>query len=871
MRPRRIIQGRNSSEGAQELGVQLVKDGGSFVALTGSYKDGAIVKAAGGFRWGGMADGKGRWIAQDRASARLLAQFAANDDVRAELEAQDKEQAAAPAEPAPLMRLERHGAEYRAIGGYEANPVIRAAGGFRWNPAARCWATKDMEAAAKLARFAEPALREELETTVAQARAAAEIAIEASRATDAEVEIPAPAGLAYLGYQKAGIAFALRQLALPDIAGVLIGDDMGLGKTIQGIGIVNARPDIRKVLILCPASLKLNWQREWRKWSVRPMTVELASPEHWPAADVVIVNYDIVHRLRDKIDAEEWDLLIADECHVLKTKGAIRTVSVMGGQRSTTAEERKAILPEATNRALEVLTPYRGAPAVYGPATPEGVRKAQDAILPKKIKMEPIRAAKRVWLTGTPILNRPVEMWTIIEACDPKGLGADFFDYAKRYCDAHRNSFGYWDFGGASNLDELQMKLRSRIMVRRLKADVLTELPAKRRQLIELAAEAAGAIVAAEKQAVEALREAIAKAEADMILAEAEGDAKAYKRAVERLKSAQTAAFTEMSKLRHQTAVKKIPYLIEHIREAVEASGKVIVFAHHADVLAALKKEFGEAAVVITGQTSIQDRQAAVDAFQADPKVTVFLGNIIAAGVGLTLTASSHVIFGELDWRPGMVTQAEDRAHRIGQKNSVLVQHIVFEGSIDAEMAKRIVAKQEVIDKALDVGAAELPAADDGGIDAVLAEMQAPALSAEERAARVEAAIAAAARPSRERTGGEGAEGAKPRWQIAEEEREKRWAALDGEAAEMTAEQIAAVQDGLRMMTASDTDMAMELNGVGFNKADSYAGHALAAKATLTPRQAAAARKMMKKYHKQLGIDLLAEMGVALREKGKAA
>jgi SWI/SNF-related matrix-associated actin-dependent regulator 1 of chromatin subfamily A len=802
--------------------VQLIKQGDSYIARTSNWKDGNVVKAAGNFRY----DGAGGWITRDLRAAKLLAEFAA-PELREELERAELPAA----EPKQLLTLERRGDTFLAIGSYDANPVIRAAGFTRWDPDTRAWTTRDLEVAAKLAQFAAPALREELEHAAAVRNAAAAVAIEGSRATDVAIEIPAPAGQAYLPFQSAGIAYALRQFALPGITGVLIGDDMGLGKTVQAIGIVNAREDIRRVLIICPASLKLNWALEWNKWTTRGMTVALATPDHLPSTDAVILNYDIVHRLRDQIDAVAWDLLIADEAHIMKEKKAQRTAAILGGNLLPTAEE----VAEGKKR---------------------GFKKAQI----KGREVKPIQARLRAFLTGTPILNRPIEMWNLVQACDPQGMGADFWNFAKRYCNAYKGDYG-WIMTGASNLDELQTKLRARMMVRRLKADVLSELPAKRRQLIEIAVNGAADVVAAERTAIERRQEAVARAESAMILAEANGDKSAYLKAVAALREARSFDFAEISKLRHATAVKKIPYCIEHIASAVESSGKVIVFAHHADVIAAIKKEFGNAAVAVTGQTKIADRQDAVLAFQNDPSVTVFIGNILAAGVGLTLTASAHVIFCELDWRPGIVTQAEDRAHRIGQENSVLVQHLVFEESLDATMAKMIVDKQEVIDKALDVDGAKLPTeTDTSEINALIAGIQSAADTDEDRAARVAAAAAAAAaEPVRGQRHGQTE--ATPRWKQAEEERERRWAALDGEAALMTQAQIEATHKGLQLLAEVDTDRASKANGIGFNKGDSYAGNDLARRPELTPRQAAAARKMLRKYHGQIGEALVAEMG----------
>jgi SWI/SNF-related matrix-associated actin-dependent regulator 1 of chromatin subfamily A len=664
------------------------------------------------------------------------------------------------------MELIQQGDRYIAVCSFEEREIAKAAG-FRWDPAAKQWWTSREERAAKLARFAAPDLRIALMEGQEAQQQHAEATKAASWATDAAVDLPVPDGLAYLPYQRAGIAFAL---ARPN---VLIGDEMGLGKTIQAIGISNADPTIKKVLIVCPASLKLNWAREWQKWMTRKMYVGIARGPEFPRhMDVAIINYEILQRHRKTIDAIAWDLLIVDESHRIKNAKTQCTKAVVGGGK-------------------------RGADRV-----------------------EPIRARRRVMLTGTPILNRPNELWTVVHSLDPQGLGADFWAFHKRYCAAYRGQYG-WDMSGASHLDELQDRLRGGVMIRRLKADVLTDLPAKRRQIIELDANSDSGIVAAERQAYEAIQEQTARLRADIALADAAGDDRAYQAAVAKLKAVQSVAFAQMSKLRHDTAVAKVPQGIEHLTDAIEASGKVVAFAWHQDVIAELAKEFGKACVVITGQTDMKARQAAVDRFQTDPTCTLFLGNILAAGVGLTLTAASHVVFLELDWRPGIISQAEDRLHRIGQLESVLVQHLVFDGSLDAVMAKKIVAKQAIIDKALDV--ASEGEDDDDEIDPV------------------ELAIAAAAERQ-----------AEPR-QEAPAEAPRRQAAPE---IRLTTDQIAAVQSALRMLSAMDGDRASTLNNAGFNRMDTHIGHELAQLRTMTAKQAALGHRIAIKYRRQLGDDL---------------
>jgi SWI/SNF-related matrix-associated actin-dependent regulator 1 of chromatin subfamily A len=495
-----------------------------------------------------------------------------------------------------MASLQHDGRRYVWSGTY-AERLLPKEAGFRWDPDAKLWYTTDHRKAESLINY--------MAASALNARAAWKETLQASRATDSEIEIPAPEGLSYLPYQKAGIAYAASRKS------VLIGDEMGLGKTIQALGLINLDTAIQTILVVAPKSLLLNWQREAEKWLTR--TVELT-----------IINYDMVWKRAD-LTERTWDLVVYDESQYLKNPKAKRT-------RASLA----------------------------------------------------IPARRRVFLTGTPILNRPVELWPIVNAIDPEGLGRNFFGFAQRYCGAKQIRAGrkmVWDFTGASNLEELQDKMRQRFMVRRLKKDVLTELPAKRRQIIPLEANGASGILKAEKKLIEQL---------------------GFEEAARALEG-QSAAFTEMAKLRHDLGVAKVGKAVEHIIDMLDGADKVIVFAHHHDVIDILKaglEQFG--CVTITGQTKDTDRQAAVDRFQTDPGCRVFVGNIKAAGVGLTLTAASTVVFVEQDWTPGWMAQAEDRAHRIGQTESVLVQYLVFDGSMDAVLAQTLVSKADISDRALD-------------------------------------------------------------------------------------------------------------------------------------------------------------------------
>lgn len=348
-------------------------------------------------------------------------------------------------------------------------------------------------------------------------------------------------------------------------------------------------------------------------------------------ADTAIVGYDELVRHPDRAEGR-WDLIIYDEAHYMKNLEAKRTRVGLG-----------------------------------------------------------IPAGRRLFLSGTPVVNKPIELYPLLRAIDPKAWGS-IHDYGKAYCGARPmkiNGRLVWQYDGACNLKELQGRLRSTCMVRRLKKDVLKDLPPKVRQIIELpAASSTGS---------------------DKMLAIVREIWKARKQAhtpeaVKALREVQQQAFENLSKVRHEQALAKVPAVVAHIKDLLEQVPKVVVFAHHRDVIERLNNALTHV-VTVTGGQSDKVKQWNIDSFQKSADTRVFIGQIQAAGVGLTLTAASVVVFAELDWTPGSMNQCEDRCHRIGQKDSVLVQHLVLEGSLDARICKTLVRKQEIIDQTLDSGA----------------------------------------------------------------------------------------------------------------------------------------------------------------------
>ena len=610
--------------------------------------------------------------------------------------------------------------------------------GFWWDPAGRIWHTSDADRAHKLREYATPDARERLAAVGQQ--------IAASRATDADIPIPVPEGLAYMPFQRAGIAYAASRLA------TLNADEMGLGKTIQAAGWLNvlAKTDnAYPALFVCPASLKINTQREFNKWLVGSVSVGIATSADVPQTDVVIINYDILCKTLPELLSRDWATLVADEAHYAKN------LSLQKDRRS-------------------------------------GVVKWTGSARAKCLREIAEKVSRKLFLTGTPITDHPKGLYPILSMLDPAEWPARrFFGWAKRYCAAHHDGYG-WDFSGASHLDELQAKLRSHLMVRRLKKDVLQELPPKTRVLVTLPSTKAQ--VAHEQEHADAL---------DAVLSEDYSDS-----AHELRGTRVSVQFTKIAAARHQTALAKVDRVVQFTQETLEAEDKVIVFAHHKDVVAKLREGLASYnPVTIVGEDSMTARQKAVDAFQTDSTVQVVIGNIQAAGVGLTLTAARTVIFAELAWTPGDITQAEDRAHRIGQRDNVTVYHVVLDGSLDAKLARKLIDKQSVIDAALDTQVA-------------------------------------APKPKPETVHG-----------YLQRTKKAASQAPPPNGVSVTEEQREAVHRAVQML-AGVCDGAARLDNRGFNKYDADFGRSLAEAGELTPKQAVAGAKMVTKYKRQLPEDL---------------
>lgn len=545
--------------------------------------------------------------------------------------------------------------EYKS-GLYYARDVTNAlqleVWGWQWRKSLNAWVTSKIADAAKAKDYCVGEAKKRVDKWLRE-RAQA---VEASHALDASLNIPAPEGFEYRPYQRAGVAFALQR------RDVLIADAMRLGKTIQAIGVANATPGLKNMLVVCPATAKVNWQRELVKWSVHDLPIGIVEKGTNPECPITIINYDILERHKEWLYARVWDIAVFDEAHYLKNSNSKRT-QVVFGNSDVPRERRSAIV-----------------------------------------------ANKRLFLTGTPLYTRPIDLWTLCKACDPDGVGKNWWNFVTRYCAVDPNIRPI-DVTGASNLEELQYKMRSSFMIRREKTDVAEEIPPNRNTIV-LPRSGLERIVAAEQSAVRAnlgrfeslLQQNLTDEIADDIISHF-----AYYDGVERETNDPELiqANTDVASARRELALAKLPMCLEHLDRVLEVEDKIIIFAHHRDVVAKLREHYPDAAVLIGGLTPKQ-RQEAIDRFVTDPNCRVFIGNIVAAGQAINLSVADYVAFVELSWVPSEMDQAEERAWDVMKTRAVSIDRFVVEGTIDEAMCRVLDLRQKNIEKALKIGSLPL-------------------------------------------------------------------------------------------------------------------------------------------------------------------
>ena len=410
----------------------------------------------------------------------------------------------------------------------------------------------------------------------------------------------------------------------------LLADEMGLGKTVEALLWLKKHPKRKPIIIICPASLKWMWEGfVHRILKTRcevlygrrpPKNKKLIGSHHF-----IIINYEIISYWKKYLKKLKPKIIIIDEIHYIKNHKAKRTRAI---------------------RSLSKKIPY-----IIG-------------------------------ISGTPLLSRPSELWTTLKLIRPDIFKSKLL-FTIRYCN-RKWTYRGWDISGATHLDELHKILSTTMMIRRLKKDVLKELPEKTRHVIPLD-------IINRKEYDEAVNNFIKWLS---------------KKSITKAKRARKAHhLVKMGYLKRLAAELKIKLVLSWIDDFLEENdGKLVLFCIHRHIVKILHDRYKDISVVIVGGQSSIKRKRAVQSFQKKQKIRIFIGNIKAAGVGITLTAASTLAFIEMGWTPGEHTQAEDRIHRIGQKNTANIYYLVAKDTVEEKLCKLLQRKQKILSAALDGG-----------------------------------------------------------------------------------------------------------------------------------------------------------------------
>lgn len=415
-----------------------------------------------------------------------------------------------------------------------------------------------------------------------------------------------------------------------DRMGVLLADEMGLGKSLQALMYAHQH-GFGPILIICPASLKWNWKREaWKHVRLRSQVLEgRTPPKYWSrTAPCVIINYDILKKWLPLLRKQKFQIVIVDECHKI------------GNPRTKQTKNVKAIC--------------------------KGIRR-------------------RILISGTPLTNRPAELFPSLNILR-KDVFSSFYTFAERHCAPRLGRWG-WEYKGATHLKELHKLLKRTLMIRRLKKDVLKDLPAKSRTVVALDIKNRKEYEFAEKDFMRWL-------------------GKKSKALAIRVKKAERMA--KMGYLKRLAAELKLAAVFEWIDNFLaESDEKLVIFGVHRKILKAIRDRYPRIHVHVDGSVTGRKRQEAIDRFNKNPKYRLFTGNIDAAGQGWSCTSSSVTLFIELAWVPGKHTQAEDRTHGLmrGMEGSISrAYYLIAKDTIEEDLCKILQYKQKILDKTLDGG-----------------------------------------------------------------------------------------------------------------------------------------------------------------------
>ena len=445
-------------------------------------------------------------------------------------------------------------------------------------------------------------------------------------------------------FQKEGIKFGLERKGR-----ILLADEMGVGKTVQALGIALLYKEEWPILIICPSSLKFVWRDEILKWipdinddKINIQIFKSSKDDFKCGVKIYIMSYDLTIKLEEKIIEKNFKFIIADEAHYLKSPDAKRT---------------KCLMPI--------------------------IKKSKRVIL----------------ITGTPILAKPVELYPLLNMLRPD-LFHSFSTFGNRYCDPKRNFFGM-DWTGSSHPKELNFILKH-IMIRRLKKDVMNQLPPKKRQKIEIQTNSK---IIKQITAINLSSEKIMDKFNELNNTSINPNLVSYVND-EDIEDGNDNLLNLFNKVYKLSAEAKTSGVKEYIHYLIDNKCKFLIFAHHIVMLDAIEEEVKKLKVDyirIDGKVKLEKRQEYVQKYQKDETCLVAILSITACYTGITLTAASTVVFSELHMTPAVMIQAEDRAHRIGQEHECVNIHYLYgPDTIDEVLFKMLNQKQNIFSNTLD-------------------------------------------------------------------------------------------------------------------------------------------------------------------------
>lgn len=526
---------------------------------------------------------------------------------------------------------------------------VKQIDGITWDPKTKAWKApfSASQSVIKWAQTFRQPIPEDVKVVADNIVADLTALRDASRSTDAEIHIETLNGQ-LLAYQRAGVAYAANARR------AFIADEMGLGKTLQAMATLEyLHQEYEKfdgfpsypAVVVCPPNLVLNWKNEYNRFLPERIVEVCLNRKEIPmfgTYDVVVIGYSNLAAWEKNL--MKHNAYVFDESHYCKSMDAQRTRAA-----------RKIVKSAPSNAVV-------------------------------------------LCLTGTPVTNKPAEYAPQLDILGRLDKFGGLWGFYRRYCAAYRDKWGQWHLEGNSNLEELNDKLRSTCYIRRTKDQVMQDLPpvVHNPLLVDGNATIMKEYSKAQADIVSYLVDQATRIATEMGLPIGAAAVRA------RLKAEAHDHLLRISVLRKIAAKAKMEMVHEWIQERISEGRKVVVAAHHREIVNELANKYG--GLKIQGQMDVQTVEDMKYKFQTASceEAPVIVLSIQAAKTGHTLTASQEVLFVELPWTPADVDQTYSRCHRIGQKGSVTATYMMTNGTIDQEIYDLIDRKRRVVDKAVD-------------------------------------------------------------------------------------------------------------------------------------------------------------------------